>query len=309
MRTLIDQQRQYLNHFFDQVDLTQIEGAAQRVFECRGTCFVSGVGKSGFIAQKIASTLVSTGTRAMFLHPLGIMEQGDVAILLSKSGETEELLSLAAQLRRKQVQLVAAVSQRQSRLARAADFTVVLPIERELCPFNLVPTTSSTVQLLFGDLLSQAVMRSKNVQLDAYAANHPGGQIGLRATLRVGELMLKGDALPIAAPELTLKEALPEFSSKRCGCLLVVDQGKLLGIFTDGDLRRSLQKYADQLLQQPMRELMNPSSRTTESNALAWHALQLMEANRQWPITVMPVVDDGQLVGLIKMHDILQAGI
>jgi arabinose-5-phosphate isomerase len=316
MRTLIAEQQRYVNHFFEQVDADRVNDAAQRLINCRGTCYVTGVGKSGIIAQKMAASFASIGTRSLFLHPLdalhgdaGMAESGDVAILLSKSGESNELMALAKQLRHKQVELIAAVCEPQSRLAHMADLTVVLPLQRELCPFNLMPTISATVQLLFGDLLTQAVMRAKQVQLDAYAANHPGGQIGIRASLYVRDLMLKGDQLPIASPEVTLQEALPEFSAKRCGCLLVVERHQLVGIMTDGDLRRALQKHAGQVLQQQLSTLMTPAPRTVRSDLMAWETLQLMESNPQRPITVMPVVDDGKLVGLIKMHDILQAGI
>jgi arabinose-5-phosphate isomerase len=237
------------------------------------------------------------------------VQRGDVAVLFSKSGESQELLQLAGQLRTRGVELIGAVCSTPSRLAQAVDLAVVLPLERELCPFNMVPTTSAAVQLLFGDLLTQAVMRAKQIELEAYAANHPGGQIGLRATVRVSDLMLRGGALPTTQPDATLEMALSEFSSKRCGCLLVVHEGQLLGIFTDGDLRRALQCHGQNLLQQRMGDLMTRCARSTEPGALAWHALQQMEADPQRPITVLPVVDQGLLVGLLKMHDILQAGI
>jgi arabinose-5-phosphate isomerase len=316
MHSLIAEQRRYINHFFEKLDAARVAQAAEKLIQCRGTCYFSGLGKSGLIAQKVAAALVSVGARAQFLHPVealhgdaGIVQPGDLAVLLSKSGETQEMLHLAHQLRLKQVGLIGAVCTEQNRLMQAVDLAVVLPLERELCPFNLMPTTSTAVQLLFGDLLTQAVTRARRVEIETYAGNHPGGQIGLRTTVRVADLMLKGDALPVAAPEVTLEQALDAFSSKRCGCLLIVEQGQLLGIFTDGDLRRALQSHTKNLLQQRMRDLMTRCARTTVSTALAWQALQQMESDPQRPITVLPVVDDGILVGLIKMHDILQAGI
>jgi arabinose-5-phosphate isomerase len=283
----------------------------------QGTIFLSGVGKSGIIAKKIAVTMSSSGTKALYLSPLnalhgdiGLVTSGDAVLFLSKSGETDELLHLCPAIRNKGARLISVVSSLDSRLAKACDLNIVLPVSKELCPFNMVPTTSTMVQLIFGDLLAIALMNRKQFTVDDFAQNHPAGRIGKRMTFTVRDLMITGDRVPLAAPENILIDALSEFSGKQCGCLLVIDAAeRLLGIFTDGDLRRSLQRHGAMVLHKSLRELMTTTPRFIHAKMLAYDAMKFMEADPKRPITVVPVVEDGKVVGILKMHDIVQSGI
>ena len=315
---LLKKARNHLDAFFDEIDVSALEKVFDLFLSCKGVLFFTGVGKSGLVAQKIAATMTSTGTKALAISPtdalhgdIGIVSKDDVFIILSKSGETEELLQILPFVRNKGAKLLAVVSKEGSRLARGCDFSISLPFQQELCPFDLAPTTSTTTQVIFGDILAIALMRAKNFSLLEYASNHPNGQIGRRSTLLVQDLMLQGEELPVAFPEKKLSEVLNEFSNKRCGCLLVVDQQKKLhGIFTDGDLRRSLEKHGGDVLSRPLSEMMTLSPRAVDPKALAWDALKLMEADQRRPITVLPVLDEDQrVVGLIKMHDLIQSGV
>lgn len=317
LRELITNGKQYINHFFDHLDLEATEKVLSELENCKGTLFFSGMGKSEVMAKKIAVTMVSTGTKALFMAPanalhgdIGILTSNDLFILLSRGGETEELLNLLPFIRNKGAKTIAIVSDSRSRLSRLCDLSINLPLARELCPFNLVPTTSTQIQMIFGDLLTVALMKRKNFTLEAYAENHPSGKIGRRITVKVEELMIRDEALPLCSPDALLLNALVELSSKRCGCILIVDSEKrLLGIFTDGDLGRVLNKYGSASLQSTMSDLMGTTPRCIAKDKLAWEALQEMESDSSRPITVMPVTSNGKLQGLIKMHDILQAGI
>jgi arabinose-5-phosphate isomerase len=306
-----------IDYFFTHVDGEALTAVIDALRQVKGTIFLSGVGKSGIIAQKIAVTMNSAGTRAMYLPTLdalhgdiGIVRTGDTALLLSKSGETDELIRLCPALRNKGASLIAVVSKSGSRLAKACDRIMILPVARELCPFDMVPTTSTTCQLIFGDLVTVALMRGKNFAIDEYVQNHPAGRIGKRLILRVRDLMVTGEAIPQVSPEDMLINVLPEFSGKRCGALLVCDEeGQLLGIFTDGDLRRSLERYGASLLHKTMASLMTKNPRSVPSDMLAYEAMCFMEADQKHPIFVLPVVDEGRLTGLLKMHDIVQSGL
>lgn len=318
LQELLAQQRTQIEIFFDELDLGQVEQMLEAIHRCRGMLFFCGVGKSGIIAEKLAVTLVSTGTRALFVPPtnalhgdLGIVSEGDLFILISKSGESDELLSLIPFVRNKGAVPIAWVSGQGSRLERACDLSVYLPVRRELCPFNLAPTTSTAVQLIFGDLLAMALMREKNFSLNDYARNHPAGRIGKRLTMRVCDLMVKGEGLPLCPLDARLDECLVALSDKRCGALLIVDgENRLEGIFTDGDLRRALQKWGAQAMEKTMAELMIRQLRSIDPHALAWDAMKAMELDPKVPIMVLPVVlEDRTIVGLIRMHDILQAGL
>lgn len=311
---LIEQQQKYVNAFFESLDRAKTEEIFHKLAKTSGTLFFSGVGKSGIVAQKIASTLVSTGTKALYMSPLdalhgdiGIVSPGDHFLLLSKSGESDELLRLIDALKLKRAQTVAVVCNPGSRLAKIADDVIHLPLERELCPFDLSPTTSAAIQLLFGDILAVALMRKKAFSIDQYAINHPAGLIGKRAQLMVKDIMLKGREMPLAYPEQKLIDLLVELSNKRCGCLIVVDaKNSLQGIFTDGDLRRALQNFGPDALQKTLAELATKTPRTISPEKLAYEALKEMERDPKKPITVMPVVEADQVVGVIKLHDILQ---
>jgi len=318
IKTLLEKERTNLNHFLDHIDLQRLEALHDLLLESRGLIVLTGVGKSGLVAEKISFTLSSTGSRAFFISPtnalhgdIGIVTAQDVFILLSKSGESDELLNLLPYLRNKGVKVVAIVNNGKSRLAKAVDFVLELPYEPELCPFDLAPTTSTMMQLIVGDVLAIALMESKQFSKDQFAANHPAGRIGRRIATRVKDLMIKGEGVPLAHPQDKLVETLVELSNKRCGCVLISDESKkLLGIFTDGDLRRALQNKGSDALESKMSQLMTPTPRSIHAQVLAWDALHLMEADQKHPITALAVLDDeDKIVGLIKMHDIIQAGL
>lgn len=318
LKQLLEKEREILNHFFNHIDLQTANQLFDILKECKGLIIVTGVGKSGLVAEKIALTMTSTGSRAFFLSPtnamhgdIGIVSKDDVFLMISKSGESEELLQMVPFLRNRGVMPIAIVNNGNSRLAKACDFSVVLPMEKELCPFDLVPTTSAVIQMIFGDALSIALMSHKNFSLLEYAMNHPAGKIGRRLTLRVKDLMLKGNDLPLCLPTDKLVDILVELSNKRCGCVLIVDrQTQLLGIFTDGDLRRSLQKLGAEVFSATMEEVMTKSVKFIQSEEMAIQALARMEEDQQHPINVLPVIEEERkLVGLIKMHDIVQSGL
>ncbi len=318
LRELFVEQKNSLAHFFDNVSIKAVEEFVDRIATTSGIVFLTGVGKSGFIAQKISATLVSIGIKSMFLPPMnalhgdiGIIDKNDFFIFLSKSGESEELLNLVPFLRNKGAEMTALVSKKSSRLAKACDREIYLPIERELCPYNIIPTTSTEVQLIFGDILAIALMQRKKLSLDEFSHNHPAGSIGKNLSLKVEDLMLKGEMLPISHPSQKLSNVLEIFTEKRCGCLLITDEeNHLLGIFTDGDLRRALQEHGSKILDLQLKDLKRTTPKVILSKKMAWEAMQLMEADQKRPFMVLPVVDENRhLKGLIKMHDILQSGL
>ncbi len=316
MRVLFDTFRQSLNQFFEVVDLNEAEEALKAIQACQGILFLSGVGKSGFIAQKLAATLVSTGTRAVFLSPggalhgdIGIVSAQDVFLAFSKSGESEEILGLIPHVRKKGAFTIGVVSAPSSRLERATDLTVHLPAQKEICPYDLAPTTSTAAQLIFGDCLAIAVMRAKRFSATDFASNHPAGFLGRKITLKVSDLMLKGEAVPLCKNQDRLIDILHELTGKRCGCILIADDFRLEGIFTDGDLRRAIHTKGEGALQTQMGTLMTCSPRTVGPDELAISALRQMEEDPGRLITVLPVLQGGRVVGLLRMHDILQSGL
>jgi arabinose-5-phosphate isomerase len=262
--------------------------------------------------------MTSTGTRALYLSPtdslhgdIGLVGSEDVVFLLSKGGETEELLSLIPYLRNRGAYTVAVVCDEGSRLAKAADECLILPFTRELCPFGMAPTISTTSQLLFGDILTVAIMREKGITKEDFVINHPAGKLGRRALMRVIDLMLKEDKLPMSSPDQKLIEVLVELSNKQAGCVLVKDDtNTLLGIFTDGDLRRALQNHGEGVLNRPLSMLMTANPKAISPDLLLTEALKVMEGDQKRPIAVLPVTSgEGKIVGLLKLHDLIQAGL
>lgn len=306
-----------LNSFFESIDVAKTEELLNLLAACKGSLIFTGVGKSGLVAKKIAVTMTSCGTRAMFLSPvdalhgdLGIVTNQDILIIFSKSGESDELLELIPAMRNKHVQIVSIVCNERSRIAKASDFVLTIPMQKELCPYNMAPTTSTVTQMVVGDVLTIGLMQTKKFTLDDYAINHPAGRIGKRITLRVRELMVKDDSLPVCQPESALVDTLVELSHKRCGCILVTDPTqKLLGIFTDGDLRRALQKLGAEALKSTIADVMTQAPKTISPDALAYDAMVVMEEDQKNAISVLPVVESEKVVGLIKLHDIIQSGI
>ncbi len=276
----------------------------------RARVVVTGMGKSGHVGRKMAATLASTGTPAIYVHPgeashgdLGMIAPGDVIVALSNSGETAELADMVTYAKRFEIPLVAITSHADSELARAATVSLVLPDVAEACPLGLAPTTSTTMMLALGDALSVALLERKGFTPEQFRTLHPGGKLG-RRLLKVGDLMHTGDDVPLVRDGDRMAEALIVMTAKSFGCIGAVDgQGRLIGVVTDGDLRRHMR--AD-LLQQAVRDVMTPRPKTIRADAVASEALHLMNARA---ITSLFVVDGERPVGLLHIHDCLRAGV
>lgn len=318
MKELFQTQKEYISHFFDNVDLEVTESIIQRILKCSGNIILTGVGKSGIIANKLAMTMLSTGTKAIFLSAidalhgdLGIVSKEDLFMALSKSGETKEIIDLIPFVRKKGASIISIVSKKNSTLEKISDLSIYLPVKKEICPFNLVPTTSTAIQLIFGDVLAIELMRRKQFSLDQFAINHPSGNIGKRITLRVKDLMFTKDQIPLCFAKDRLIDVISILSEKRCGALIIVNEEKdLLGIFTDGDLRRAIQSEKEGFLYKKMQDLMTRSPKWVNEDLLAYDAMQEMEKDKNKLITVLPVLDSFlKVVGVLRMHDILQQGL
>jgi arabinose-5-phosphate isomerase len=278
--------------------------------EVTGRVIVTGMGKSGHVARKVAATLASTGTPASFVHPaeashgdLGMVTTHDAVLAFSNSGETPELADLVNYAKRYQIPLIGITGRSGSTLATAADAALVLPNSQEACPMGLAPTTSTTVMLALGDAIAVAMLERKGFSADDFRALHPGGKLG-RKLLRVGTIMHTGEAVPLVAPETSMAEALIVMSSKSFGCVGIVSgDGPLLGIVTDGDLRRHM---SDNFLSLTAGEVMTANPKTIRPDALASEALGFMTHRS---ITNLFVVEDGRPVGIVHVHDCLRAGI
>lgn len=283
-----------------------------------GKVFVAGVGKSGHIARKIASTLASTGTPACFLHPTeaghgdwGMIGEGDAVLALSFSGKNAELeRNIAAPARRAGIRLLAMTGDSESPLAKAADISLVVRVSREACPHNLAPTASAAAMLALGDALAMALLSARGFQVEDFARRHPAGALGRRLLTRVDDIMRAGESLPLVGEDATLAEAVVEMSGKRMGMALIVRGDSLRGIFTDGDLRRALQSRAaapdSDLVAAPVARFMSPRPAAIGSKALAVDAARLMERKK---ISQLAVVDAGRIVGALTVHDLLSAQI
>ncbi len=287
--------------------------AVDRLADCTGRVVVSGMGKSGHVGRKIAATFASTGTPAMFVHPaeashgdLGMIVAGDAVLALSNSGETTELADLVAHARRFGLPLIAVTGRPASSLARAADVVLTLPSAPEACPLGLAPTTSTTMQLALGDALAVALRTRRGFTPTEFSAFHPGGKLGAQLQ-RVGDLMHRGDAVPLAPTDLSMDRALLLMTGKGFGCLGALGpDGRLVGVLTDGDLRRAM---GPDLLHRKVGDVMNPSPRTIASQALAADALRAMNAGPR-PVTSLFVLDGtGRPEGILHVHDLLRAGV
>jgi arabinose-5-phosphate isomerase len=289
LKDLFREQKESIDTFFADIDIAQAEEFFELCLQCRGLIICTGIGKSGIIAEKIAATMTSTGTKALYLPPInflhgdiGILSNEDILLVLSKSGETEEL----------------------------SDFTMLLPLKKELCPYDLAPTTSTEIQLIFGDILAVALMQAKSFSLGDYAQTHPLGTIGKKTTLTVNDLMLQDDQLPLCGEQDRLVDVLVELSNKKCGCLFIVDSKRhLKGIFTDGDLRRALQSHGSAVLEKPVGNFMTRSPTVLKHGLLAWDALKMMQHDPKKWVMVCPVLEGNKIVGVLRMHDIIQAGL
>lgn len=288
--------------------------ACRYCLECQGRVVVTGMGKSGHIAGKVAATLASTGTPAFFVHPgeashgdLGMITATDVVLAISNSGETPEILTILPLIKRLGVRLIAMTGRPESTLATAADAHLNVGVGKEACPLNLAPTASTTATLAMGDALAVALLHSRGFTREDFAMSHPGGQLGRRLLLHVRDIMRSGERVPKVAPDLIVSEGLFEISRKGLGMTAVVDEhDHVLGIYTDGDLRRTLDARRD-LTTTRIAEVMTRNVKTVRGEMLAAEAVRLMETHS---ITALLVVDQGErLVGAFNVHDLLQAGV
>ncbi|QGT78640.1 KpsF/GutQ family sugar-phosphate isomerase [Guyparkeria halophila] len=312
-REVIDIERQAIDALPARLDQAFVD-ACRLMIDCEGRVIVTGMGKSGHIGGKIAATLASTGTPAFFVHPgeashgdLGMITDRDVVIALSNSGETGEMLAILPVIKRLGVGLVAMTGRPDSTLAQAADVHLDVGVDREACPLNLAPTASTTATLVMGDALAVALLDARGFQPEDFALSHPGGSLGRRLLLHVRDVMHTGEQLPRVGPRQSVKQALLVMSSGGLGMAAVVDEGDhLLGLFTDGDLRRLLDRH-DVDLDCPIEKVMTPDPRTCPANVLAAEAMAMMERDK---INGLLVVDEQKrLVGALNMHDLLRAGV
>ncbi len=303
-----------VSSLIDRIDESFIQ-AVEILYSCHGKIVVTGMGKSGIIGKKIAATLASTGTPAFFLNPaegghgdIGVVSKGDVALAISNSGETEELIRILPTLKRLEIRIIAMVGNNQSTLAKTSDIFLDVSVKEEACPMGLAPTASTTATLAMGDALAITLLNRKGFTEEDFAFFHPGGNLGRRLLLTVEDLMHMGSAVPSVNKDSLMKDAILEISSKRLGITAVTDGSlKLLGVITDGDLRRGLEKYGDKLFSLKAGDVMTHRPKTITCNMLAAKAVALME---KFSITVLMVTDEeDNIKGVLHLHDLLKAGI
>lgn len=301
----IDDIKQYINEDF--------ELACQLMFNCTGRVIVIGMGKSGHIGGKIAATLASTGTPAFFVHPgeashgdLGMITQDDVVLTISNSGETEEVLSIIPVIKRIGSKLIAMTGNPDSTLASIADTHICINVSKEACPLGLTPTSSTTATLVMGDALAVALLNARDFTSDDFALSHPGGSLGKRLLLRLSDIMYTEELVPVVNSTVKIKDALVEMSLKGLGMTAVVEQNKLVGLFTDGDLRRILDQKID-IHQDNITTVMTTAPTTAPATMLAAEALKIMEDKK---INGLIIVDENNIpVGAMNMHVLLKSGI
>ena len=317
-RAVIETEARAVEALLERIDDAFINAVAA-MLNCKGRIVVLGMGKSGHIGHKIAATLASTGSPAFFVHPgeashgdLGMITAQDVVLALSNSGETDEILTILPIIKRLNVPLIAMTGNPASRLAKESDFNLDISVEKEACPLGLAPTSSTTATLAMGDALAISLLESRGFTENDFARSHPGGRLGKRLLLHVEDIMFSGDDVPKVASDVSLGATLEEMSRKGLGMTTVVDeQDNLLGIFTDGDLRRLLDKATSQaanlnINEIVIRDVMTKNCMTIQKNQLAAEALQLMEAKS---INAFPVIEDNKVVGALNMHNLLRAGV
>jgi arabinose-5-phosphate isomerase len=288
--------------------------AVDLILNCRGRVIVTGMGKSGIICKKIAATLTSTGISAIFLHPaegihgdLGLVQKSDVVIAITKSGETDELYQLIPLFKRLGVPIITLTGNTESPVAEKSDVVIDVSVEEEACPNNLIPTSSTTAALVMGDALAMALLEKRGFSSHDFALLHPGGNLGKRLLLKVSDIMHTGNEVPIVNQGANMKEVILEMTSKRFGATTVVDsKKKLVGIFTDGDLRRLIER-SENIFKFKAKEVMNKNPKTIHAEELAAKALNQME---HYKITCLIIIDKKrEPIGIVHMHDLLEAGV
>jgi arabinose-5-phosphate isomerase len=315
LRRVIRLEAKALLHLEESLN-AQFEEAVRMLQACQGKVILMGVGKSGLIANKIAATMVSTGTPAVFLHgsegmhgDIGIVAKDDIVIAVGKSGESEELVALLPFIRKIGARIFSITAKLESTLARGSDLVLITPIEEEACPLNMAPTCSTTAALVLGDAIAMALMRLRSFQPDDFALYHPGGQLGRRLLLTVGDCMRKDKANPVIDLSQSIRTMLCEMTSKRAGAVSVIDdQSRLLGLITDFDIRRTLEEGQD-FFAMTIAEVMNEKPSYVYVDEKAVNALEYME-KREKPISVLPVLDrQDKVAGMIHLHDLISRGL
>jgi arabinose-5-phosphate isomerase len=312
-RAVIETEAEAVSRLLDRVD-DQFLAACRLMLACSGRIVVIGMGKSGHIGSKIAATLASTGTPAFFVHPaeashgdLGMIKAGDVVLALSNSGETGEVNLILPVLKRLGVKIVAMTGHRESTLARHADAHIDVSVEKEACPLGLAPTSSTTAALVMGDALAISLLETRGFTREDFARSHPAGQLGRRLLLRIQDIMHRDEEIPKVSEEASISEAIVEMTAKRLGMTAVTGPGgKVVGVYTDGDLRRTLDSALDPH-STPVREVMTVGGRSVPPHALAVEAMHLMQKHA---IQGLLVIDEaGDLVGALNFQDLLRAGV
>lgn len=305
-----------LQKLIDRVD-DEFEAAVRAILDCKARVIVTGIGKSGHVGQKIAASLASTGTPSFFMHPaeafhgdLGMVTPQDIVLAISNSGETNEIVNILPVIRRIGAPIIALCGKRGSTLGKNADYFIDAGVEREACPLGLAPTASTTAALAMGDAITMAAMASRNFTAQDFAMFHPGGSLGRRLLLTVGDVMHSGEDNPTISCDKTAKEALFVMTAKGVGATSVVDAaGRFIGLVTDGDVRRCLAKGSE-FLEEPVETFMTRNPATITAGKLAASALSIMEKHQPRPITVLPVVDEaGSPVGIVHLTDLLRQGV
>ena len=289
------------------------DAACQLILNSSGRVVVLGIGKSGHIGNKIAATLASTGTPALFVHPaeashgdIGMITEQDVVLAISNSGTTEEIIRLLPVLKRKGIPLIGLTGVMDSPLATACAYVLDASVSEEACPLGLAPTSSTTVALVLGDALAMALLEARGFTKDDFAISHPGGNLGRRLLVKVEDVMHTGEQIPKVSPQTSLSDALIEMSQKGFGLTTVIESGEISGVFTDGDLRRCLDAGRD-ISSTPISDVMSPTFKQVQPGALAAEAAKVMQDSN---VYVLIVIDsDGKVCGILKMHDLLQANV
>ncbi len=293
---------------------SSFEEAIKILYNCKGRVVVTGMGKSGLIGKKISATFSSTGTPSFFLHPAesthgdsGVLTREDVILAISNSGETSELLQLLPFIKRLGVKMIALTGKMSSALAQKSDVTLDISVEKEACPLNLAPTASTTVTLAMGDALAVCLLTKRNFSPEDFFMFHPSGSLGKKLLWKVEDLMIKGENLPVLSPDSSFKEAINMISEKGLGLALITDSsGRLEGIFTDGDIRRTVQNH-DNISDLTIKDVMTKNPKTIKKDDLAAKALQIME---QYSITSLAILSEDSIPeGIIHIHDLLKAGV
>ena len=294
---------------------SDFESLCSNILQIKGKLILMGIGKSGHIAQKISATLSSTGTSSFFIHPteaahgdLGMINKKDAILLLSNSGETKEIIEILPALKRSTANIFTLTNNNQSTIAKAGKINLVINAEEEACPLNLAPTSSTTIALVFGDALAIALLEARGFSKDDFAKSHPAGQLGKKLTTLVQDLAATNDKAPIVNEAISLRDALIEVTDKKLGVTLVSDSKKVVGIFTDGDLRRCLNDDVD-LNKTPIKDVMTTNFKSIKCNDLAIDAAEIMEKNKIFSLVVNSSTNQADSIGIITMHQLLEAGI